>query len=502
MKTLSYQTLQETGYGGYLLKDAPERVIQFGDGNFLRAFVDDFIDRMNEAAWFNAKVVMVQPRAPHAASAQRKQALNEQEGLYTLYLRGFENGEKVNTKRVISCISRCLNAYTDYEAVMACADNPDLRFIVSNTTEAGIIFDPACRLEDAPPATYPAKLTAFLYRRFQKFGAQEGKGFIILPCELIDDNGAALAHCVMEYARLWGVGAAFEAWLKAENCFCSTLVDRIVTGWPHAEADALHEENGYIDCTLNTGEVFAFWAIEGPQALEKELPFKRAGLPILLTDNCKPYKQRKVRILNGAHTAMVLGAYLAGQNIVRACMDDTVIRGFMEQAVYGEIIPTLDLPEEELRGFAHAVAERFQNPFIDHALLSIALNSTSKWKERVMPSLLAYVEQYHKLPKCLAASLAFYAAFYQGIRLEEDGLIGIRGENEYTIRDERPVLEFFATHKDDAPAAYAHAVLSNAAFWGRDLTAVPGLEAVVEGYLKQIQARGAYAVMEGLQSCS
>ena len=498
MKNLSYQTLQETGYSGYLLKDAPERVLQFGEGNFLRCFVDYFIDCMNEKAGFNAKAVLVQPIPTPPGGVDMKQVLNGQEGLYTMYLRGFENGEKVNAKRVVSCVSRCLNVYTDYEAVMACAEQPELRFIACNTTEAGIVYDPACRFDDAPPAAYPAKLTQLLYRRFQKFGAEKGKGFIILSCELIDDNGKELERCVQKYARQWGLGEAFAEWLRAENLFCSTLVDRIVTGYPRAEADAINAENGYIDRALDTGEVFGFWVIEGPQWLKEELPFEKAGLPVLITDDHKPYKQRKVRILNGAHTSMVLGAYLAGQDIVRDCMNDEVICGFMNKAIYDEIIPTLTLPKEELLGFAHSVTERFKNPFIDHALLSIALNSTAKWKARVMPSLLAYAEQFHRLPQCLTASLAFYAAFYRGVRLEAAGLIGVRGENEYTIQDDRAVLEFYYAHRDDDSAAYAHAVLASEAFWGRDLTAVPGLEAAVAGYLEQIRTEGAYAVMKSL----
>lgn len=322
MNKLSYQTLKEKEFTGYLLKEAPERVIQFGEGNFMRAFVDFFIDNMNEKADFNSKVVLVQPIAPIPGAFDLKDAINEQEGLYTLYLRGCENGEKVNKKRIISCVSRCLNAYTDFDAVMACAENPQLRFISCNTTEAGITYDPACRFEDRPASSYPGKLTQFLYRRFRTFGSQPGKGFLILACELIDDNGKELEKCVLKYASQWNLGEDFILWLQKENTFCSTLVDRIVTGFPRAEAAALNKENGYEDNVMDTGEIFGFWVIEGPQSIRTELPFEKAGLPILVTDDHKPYKQRKVRILNGAHTSMVLGAYLAGQDIVRGCMED------------------------------------------------------------------------------------------------------------------------------------------------------------------------------------
>lgn len=496
MKKLCYQTLEEQGYDGFLLKDAPERVLQFGEGNFLRAFVDYFIDMINEKAGFNSKVVLVQP-IPNVGNFHLNEVINEQEGLYTLYLRGFENGQKVNAKRIISCVSRCLNSSSDYDAVMECAKNPDLRFIACNTTEAGIVYDPACQFTETPPSSYPAKLTQFLYRRFQAFGQEEGKGFIVLSCELIDNNGQELKKCVLKYAEQWELGESFVQWVENENIFCSTLVDRIVTGFPRTEAAALNEENGYEDNLLDTGETFGFWVIEGPQALKKELPFEEAGLPVLITDDHKPYKQRKVRILNGAHTSMVLGAYLSGQDIVRNCMDDEVILNFMNKTIYDEIIPTLSLPQEDCRDFAAAVTERFKNPFIDHALLAISLNSTSKWAARVMPSLLGYVQKFNALPACITASFAFYIAFYRGKELTDAGLTATRpAGNDYVVSDDRAVLEFFYAHKDDSAKDLAHAVCSNVDFWGRDLAQIDGFEAAVAFYLEEIETKGAKAVME------
>ena len=273
-------------------------------------------------------------------------------------------------------------------------------------------------------------------------------------------------------------------------------MDRIVPGYPRGEADRLNEANGYIDQLLDTGEVFGFWVIEGPQSLKKELPFEEAGLPVLITDNHKPYKQRKVRILNGAHTAMALGAYLAGQDIVRDCMDDDAIRGFMERAILDEIIPTLTLPADELREFAQSVTERFRNHFIDHSLLSISLNSTAKWRARILPSLLEYAAQKKELPPCLTASFAFYLAFYRGRRLEDAGLIGIRNGEEYAIQDDRPVLEFCFAHRDDGSADLVRAVMSRADFWGRDLTGIPGFEQAVTDVLDEIDRDGAYPVMK------
>ncbi len=493
MKKLSYETLKEQGYDGYLLENAPERVLQFGEGNFLRAFVDYFIDVLNEKAGFNSKVVLCQPIGGGLADM-----INEQDGLYTLFLRGFQDGKEVNQKRVISCVSRCLNPYKDFEALLACAENPDLRFITCNTTEAGIAYDPSCQFTDAPANSYPGKLTQFMYRRFQNFGSEKGKGFIILSCELIDDNGKELEKCVLKYAEQWNLGEDFIQWIKEENTFCSTLVDRIVTGYPRNEAAAICEELGYEDNLIDTGEIFGFWVIEGPQSIKDEFPVDKTDLPILITDNHKPYKQRKVRILNGAHTSFVLGAYLAGQDIVRDCMHDDVICGFMNKTIYDEIIPTLDLPKEELEEFAAAVTERFKNPFIDHALLSISLNSTSKWKARVMPSLKEYINRKGTLPACITASFAFYIAFYNGHTLTEDGLTASRAGNDYTVKDDKAILEFYAAHKDDSVEDLVHAVCTETEFWGEDLTELEGFEAAVCQYLTQIREKGAYEVMKSL----
>lgn len=496
MKKLSYQTLQEQGYTGYLLKDAPEKMLQFGEGNFLRAFVDYFFDVANEKCGFNSKIVLCQPIAPGLSKI-----INEQEGLYTLYLRGFENGQKVNDKRIISAVSRCINPYEDFNALLECAKNPDLRYLSSNTTEAGIVYDDSCKFEDAPPASFPAKLTRFMYERFTHFGNEKGKGFVILSCELIDNNGQELKKCVQKYIAQWNLGEAFAKWVEEENLFCSTLVDRIVTGYPRSEAAALNEENGYEDNLIDTGEVFGFWVIEGPQWLKEELPFEKAGLPVLVTDDHTPYKKRKVRILNGAHTSMVLAAYLAGQDIVRNCMQDEVIKGFMDSTVYNEIIPTLTLPADELNSFAKAVGERFNNPFIDHALLSISLNSTSKWRARCMPSFKGYIEKMGKLPAGLTLSLAALIAFYssQIQSLTDEGLVCRRpAGNEYIVKDDRFVLEFYYAHKDDSAEQLAKAVLENEAFWGEDLTKIDGLAQTVTEMLNGIAQKGMYEMMKSV----
>ncbi len=490
MKNLSYETLKTINYKGYLLQDAPERVLQFGEGNFLRAFVDTFIDEMNEKAGFNSKVVLVQPIAPGLAGM-----INDQEGLYTTILRGSHEGKTVNQKRVVSSVSRCLNPYEDYKAVMDCAKNPDLRFLVSNTTEAGIAFDPDCRMEDEPPTSFPAKLTAFLYERY-RLG---GKGFIILSCELIDYNGAKLRECVEKYIELWELEKPFLDWVVSENIFCSTLVDRIVTGYPREEADTLCEELGYKDNLLVTAEPFGLWVIEGPASIAQELPFEKAGLPIMVVDDHTPYKQRKVRILNGAHTSLVMAAYLAGKDIVRDCMEDKVIGEFSRKTIHEEIIPTLDLPKEELSQFADAVKQRFDNPFIDHSLLSICLNSTAKWKARVMPSLLQYHKRTGKLPALIVFSFAAYVMFYHGGK--ERGancLVGKRGHDSYNIQDDAWVLDFFYDRKDSDIAELAHDVITNEEMWGDALSTLEGFEQGVLQALGRIETLGMYKAMEEL----
>jgi len=494
MKTLNYQTLKESNYDGFILEDAPVRVLQFGEGNFLRGFVDYFIDVMNEKANFNSKVTLVQPISQGAF--RLKDIINEQQGLYTLYLQGFQDGKEVREKRVISTVKNCLNAYEDWDTVLELAKNKDLRFITCNTTEAGIVYDPSCQLNDTPAHSYPAKLTQFLYARWK----QNLPGFIILACELIDNNGKELEKFVLQHAKDWNLEEEFIKWIQNENIFCSTLVDRIVTGYPRQEADHLNAENGYIDQTLDTGEIFGVWVIEGPQSIAKEFPFKEAGLPIILTDNHKPYKERKVRILNGAHTSMVLGAFLAGQTIVRDCMYDPTISAYLNKAIYEEIIPTLSLSKEDCEEFAHAVSERFKNPFIDHELLSISLNSTAKWKARVMPSLLGYVEKFGKLPKALSTSLASYIAFYRGKELAEDGLKAINPvtKKEYTIKDDASVLEFYANNADRSNEELVSLVLSNEEFWGQDLSQVPGLEEEVLADLHLIDDTGE---MEAMKAC-
>lgn len=378
-----------------------ETVIQFGEGGFLRGFVDYFFQKMKDQGLFDGSVVVVQPIEKGMCEMLEKQNCE-----YNLFLRGIDNGEVVDEHTHIDVISRCVNPYADHAAYMALAQNPDFRFIVSNTTEAGIVFEVDNKFEDAPAKSFPGKLTQLLYKRFQ-MGL---KGFIVLSCELIDHNGEELEKCCLQYADLWNLGEEFKTWLKEENDFCSTLVDRIVTGFPRDEHAALCERIGEQDNMMDTAEIFHLWVIQGQH--EDELPLQKAGFNVVWTDNVDPYKKRKVRILNGAHTSMVLGAHLYGLETVGECLKDERVSALLKKCIFDEIIPTIGDTEDN-RKFGAAVLERFSNPFIKHLLLSIALNSVSKFKARVLPTILEHKEQFGGYPQGLTFSLAALIAFYR-----------------------------------------------------------------------------------------
>jgi len=493
MEKLNYEVLKKSGYEGYILESAPEKVLQFGEGNFLRAFVNYWFDLANEKAGWNGKCCLVQPIAPGLANM-----INEQEGLYTLYLRGRENGQKVDDKRVISSVSRCLNPYEaeGFEKMMEVAVSDDLEIIVSNTTEAGIVYDPACQLNDKPCSSFPGKLTQVLYARYQA----GKKGIIMLACELIDNNGKELLKCVNQYIDQWGLEDGFKAYVNEECTFCGSLVDRIVPGRIRdpKEVAELEEKHGYADPLLDVGEVFGLWVIEGDASLTDKLPFHKAGLDanVFVAPDMTPYKKRKVRILNGAHTGFVLGAYLGGFDIVRDCMADETVLGYMNKMLLDEIVPILPLDQEDCRNFAAAVQDRFNNPFVNHELMSISLNSTAKWRARNMPSFLEYIEKYGVLPKCLTMSFAAYIAFFSNEiqELNDAGLVCRRPKgNTYVCSDDRWALEFYWEHRNDSVEELVHAVMTNEQMWGQDLTAIEGFEAATVANLTKIRTEGAMA---------
>jgi len=357
------------------------------------------------------------------------------------------------------------------------------------------VYDDTDKFELEPPKTFPGKLTKFLYHRFETFKGDMSKGLVMLPVELIDDNGIMLKKCVMQLIELWGLGDEFKKWVDEACVFTSTLVDRIITGYPRATEKEEWEKLGYEDHIMVTGEPFALWVIESAKDISKEFPLPDAGLPVIFTDNQKPYKQRKVRILNGAHTSFVLASYLCGNDIVRQSMHDDDIRNFMLKTIYDEVIPTLSLPEEELKQFAGEVVNRFDNPYVDHALLAISLNSVSKWRARCMPSLLGYVEKTGKLPAHLTFSIAALMAFYHGTEIRDKALIGHRDGQEYNIMDDKAVLEFFAANCEKDTKTFVTSFLGNEDFFGQDLNKVPGLTDAVVAYLDDIKANGMRAAL-------
>ena len=462
-------------------KTYPEKVIQFGEGNFLRGFVDWQIDKMNEEANFNGSVVVVQPQEGGLIDM-----LNEQDGLYTLYLQGVQNGEAVKTHNIINSVSRGINPYRDYNEYLKLGENPEIRFIVSNTTEAGIAFDENDKLNEGCQKSYPGKLTALLYHRFVTFNGDSNKGFIIIPCELIDRNGEKLKEIVLKYAEIWNLGEDFVNWINKDNTFCCSLVDRIVPGYPRDTIDEVRAELGYDDNLVDVGEIFHLWVIEGPQSIKNELPIEKAGLNVKVVDDMTPYRTRKVRILNGPHTAMVPVAYLYGLETVGESVDHEVIGKYVHDVIYDEIIETLDLPHEELVEFADAIIERFQNPYVKHYLMSIALNSMSKYKTRDLPSLTEYLKRKGELPKKLVFSLAALIEFYKGKR----------GNENIELSDDEDILELYNTlwsNFDGTKEGLNKIVISVLAYeknWGMNLNDIPNLTQEVTKYLESIESLG------------
>ena len=476
-------------------KNRPIKVVQFGEGNFLRAFVDYMIDIANEKGLFDGDIVLIKPIAFGST-----EMFKEQDCQYTVSLRGIVEGKAKVLNRQVTSVQDIVDSVNEFDKYMALAEIDTLRFVVSNTTEAGIVFDSTDEFTLTPAKSFPGKLTQFLYRRYTTFHGAADKGLVMLPVELIDDNGIMLKKCVNRLIDLWGLEEGFKTWVNEACIFTSTLVDRIVTGYPRDTINEEWEKLGYEDRILVTGEPFALWVIESDKDISDELPLDKAmagmpGMNVIYTDNQKPYKQRKVRILNGAHTSFVLASFLCGQNIVLESMNDPDIRKFIKATIYDEVIPTLTLPKDELEAFAAAVETRFENPYVKHALLSISLNSVSKWRARCMPSLLGYVENTGKLPSHLTFSLAALMAFYTGTEIRDGKLVGHRGEEEYMISDDAAVLEFFAANSAKAAEEFVTAFLAREDFFGQDLTQVVGLKDAVTAYLEDIKASGMRAAL-------
>ncbi|MDD3488272.1 MAG: tagaturonate reductase [Paludibacter sp.] len=455
----------------------PERIIQFGEGNFLRAFIDWMVYNMNQKADFNSSVVVVQP-LPNGMIDM----LNEQDGLYHVNLQGLDNGNTVNSIELIDVISRSLNPYSQFEEYLKLAEQPEMRFVVSNTTEAGIAFDPTCKLTDAPACSYPGKLTQLLYHRFKTFDGAVDKGLIIFPCELIFHNGTELKKTIRQYIELWQLGEDFSNWFENACGVYSTLVDRIVPGYPRETISEILEKIQIDDKLVVQAEIFHLLVIEAPESVAAEFPAHKAGLNVLFVPDEKPYHERKVTLLNGPHTVLAPVAYLSGLDIVRECLTDEVISKFLHQVMFNELIETLDLPKEELNKFANDVLDRFNNPFVKHYVTSIMLNSFPKFKTRDLPGLKIYLERKGKLPVGLVLGLAAIITYYKG---------GKRGDTEIVPNDDKAILdlltELWATNNIQK---VTEGVLAAEFIWGENLNNIAGLTDTIVLYLNMIQENG------------
>jgi len=456
----------------------PEKVIQFGEGNFLRAFVDWIIWKMDQRTDFNGSVVIVQPLGGGMVDM-----LNGQDCLYHVNLQGRENGKAVNTLERIDVVSRALNPYSQFQSFMALAEQPEIRFVISNTTEAGIAFDPSCKIDDQPCSSYPGKLVQLLYRRWQTFNGDPTKGLIIFPCELIFLNGHVLKDCINKYIELWKLPADFKKWFDECCGVYATLVDRIVPGFPRKEIAQIQEKISYRDNMVVQAENFHLWVIEAPKEVAKEFPADKAGLNVLFVPSEEPYHKRKVTLLNGPHTVLSPVAFLSGVNIVRDACNHEVIGKYIHKVQFDELMQTLDLPMDELEKFAKDVLERFDNPYVDHQVTSIMLNSFPKFCARDLPGVKTYLERRGELPKGLVFGLAAIITYYKG---------GKRADGTEIVPNDAPEIMDLLTNLwgSGDTQKVADGVLGATSIWGEDLNAIPGLNAMVKQDLDVIRDKG------------
>lgn len=455
-----------------------ERIIQFGEGNFLRAFVDWIISNMNEKTDFDSSVVVVQPIEKGMIDV-----LNSQDCLYHVNLQGLNNGEVINSFRMIDVISRGLNPYKDFDAFLALAEQPEMRFVISNTTEAGINFDPRCKIDDAPASSYPGKLTQLLYHRFKHFAGDMSKGLIIFPCELIFLNGHKLKETIYQYIELWELGAEFKSWFETACGVYATLVDRIVPGFPRKDIDQIKDKLGYDDNLVVQGEAFHLWVIEAPESVAEEFPANKAGLNVLFVPSEEPYHERKVTLLNGPHTVLSPVAFLSGVNIVRDACQHELIGKYIHRVMFDELMETLNLPKDELKKFAEDVLERFNNPFVDHQVTSIMLNSFPKYATRDLPGLKEYLKRKGVLPEGLVLGLAAIMVYYRG---------GKRADGVDIVPNDAPEIMSMLTQLWDEGSVenLVKRVLATTSIWGEDLNAIPGFADRVIYYVDKILSVG------------
>ena len=454
----------------------PIKVVQFGEGNFLRAFVDYAFQKLNEAVNFDAGIAVVQP-----IDRGMVKMLNDQDGLYTLFLKGIQKGKEIQHKELITNIVKGIDPYSNFEDYLNLAKEESLQFIISNTTEAGIAYVETDTMEMQPPSSFPAKLTLLLHHRFQHFKGAANKGLTIIPCELINYNSDSLKEIILKYSNDWKLEEDFKTWLNVHCSFHNTLVDRIVPGYPKDEIEAYNAQLSYKDNLVVAAETFFLWVIEGDAKLKEKLPFHKTDLDVKIVEDMQPYRTRKVRILNGAHTAMVPFSLLYGNTTVKQTVDNDFTGAFVNNAIFNEINQTLPMDKKELDSFAEEVLDRFRNPFIIHNLSSIALNSISKFKVRVLPSLLEYIALNKKLPTNLTFAFAALIRFYKGTW---------KGES-LPINDSADIVDAFAEiWKSDDYVEIAIKTLGNTAYWGEDLTQKENLTDAVALALKEINDNG------------
>ena len=486
MQPLNRERLKE-------FKPLPEKIIQFGEGNFIRAFVDWMIHEMNQKGIFNGRVVAIQP-TPHGKVVPK---LNDQDGLYTVVLRGVMDGEAAIKKEIVSSISRGINPYEDWAEVLKVAEDEQVHIVFSNTTEAGLAYKKEDYHPEQSPDSYPGKLTAYLYHRYKSLGEQSG--MFIIPCELLEGNGDLLKSIVLKIADDWALPEAFKNWIDTQNQFCNTLVDRIVTGYPKDEVSEFCEELGYDDKLLTVGEPYHLFAIDGDEAAQEALPFTKAGLNVRWGE-VAAVRKIKTRVLNGAHTMMFTVGFAAGKETVHEMMEDESLKAFISKAVDQEILPILDGDPEEHQRFAEATLERFLNPYLKHNLLDIGLNSVFKFKSRLLQTLLDYEEKYHKLPKSIVFALASFLQLYRPRRIEGDYLIGSRSGEVFKVRDQQENIQFLNAiwQKNAAESEKLKVILSAQNIWGTNLNEIQGLTPLVCQYGEWIKKQGVKDALEQL----
>ncbi len=461
--------------------ERPIKILQFGEGNFLRAFIDWILQNMNDAGVINSDVAVVQPM-PMGRVAD----LEKQDGLYTVCLEGIDKGEKVQSRRIIDVLRDFINPFEQYDKYLNYAKSEDLEIVISNTTEAGIALDRNDTDFSKCPVSFPGKLLAFLEARYNHFNGDPKRGLAIVPCELIDHNGEELKRVMNELAKIKNMDAKFVDWMNNACHYTSTLVDRIVPGYPRDNAAEICEAMGFLDNNIVKGEIFHLWVLQKEPFVQAKLPADKAGLNVIFADDITPYKQRKVKILNGTHTGIVPVSYLSGIDTVRESMEDADVGRFAAELINDEIKPTINLPKDEMDAFANSVVERFKNPFIRHELMSIALNSTTKFKTRLLPTYNDYRAKFGKSPKHILFSLASLIVFYRGKR----------GDEDIKLADDAKYLEFWKeVWALGDSTAMAKKVLNYTELWEQSLD-VDDNVAVVAGHIDSILKNGERAALK------